>query len=407
MWGSAFLEDSYPIEKSQPEKETPVVIKQSFFSNTGEGWFETHLGCSAADFVDKLRKMRRIHKDAKYDIDDVISDIRLLKRLEVEATLNQIPWAEERQQTLRNLGLSDRDLKSLRRFSDSREVGLVKACLLWEKADETLKTLDEFEDVWGEEEQNAWASAMKMRTDARKMWKTSLHQIDKLNQKDRETIEKSAEVLQKNGPMGSRAIFESLTDGKILHKSMTTSKLSKLLQMYGEEVDVTQGAKKGTFVKMDKNGLILKDPFAYAAGFVDADGYMTITGRGEPMAGFVATGQRGRSHCEQLHKTLDCGILQLDQKISKNSNRTQHRLQFYSKSDIEKLLKSILPHLKMKDIQAKAVLQYIHEGDPLRKTELQRVVRYNNWKDDALKADSLLLEWDCSSDDIAKWSEGL
>ena len=39
MWGSAFLEDSYPIEKSQPEKETPVVIKQSFFSNTGEGWF--------------------------------------------------------------------------------------------------------------------------------------------------------------------------------------------------------------------------------------------------------------------------------------------------------------------------------------------------------------------------------
>jgi hypothetical protein len=61
----------------------------------------------------------------------------------------------------------------------------------------------------------------------------------------------------------------------------------------------------------------------------------------------------------------------------------------------------------MKDVQAKAVLQYIHEEDPLRKTELQRVVRYNNWKDDALKADSLLQEWDCSSDDIAKWSEGL
>jgi hypothetical protein len=68
-----------------------------------------------------------------------------------------------------------------------------------------------------------------------------------------------------------------------------------------------------------------------------ADGYITITGRGEPRAGFVATGQRGRSHCEQLHKTLDCGVLQLDQKISKTSNRTQHRLQFYSKGDIEKL----------------------------------------------------------------------
>ena len=177
--------------------------------------------------------------------------------------------------------------------------------------------------------------------------------------------------------------------------------------MYGEELDITAGASRGTFVKMDKNGLILKDPFAYAAGFLDADGYITITGRGEARAGFVATGDRGRAHCEQLHKTLECGVLQLDQKVHKNSTRSQHRLQFYSKGDVEKLLKMILPHLQMKDTQAKAVLQYLQEEDPLRKTELLRVVRYNNWKDDTQKAENLLSQWECSVDDISKWSEGI
>ena len=296
---------------------------------------------------------------------------------------------------------------SLRRFSDSRKTGLINACQLWEEGDNSLKALDRFEDVWGQHENQTWASAMQDKKDARKMWKTSLHQIDKLNSKDRETIEKASLVLSKRGPMSSRAIFEHLSENNIVHKSMTSNKLSKLISMYGEELDITAGATRGTFVKMDKNGLILKDPFAYAAGFLDADGYITITGRGEARAGFVATGDRGRAHCEQLHKTLECGVLQLDQKIHKNSTRSQHRLQFYSKSDVAKLLKMILPHLQMKDTQAKAVLQYLQEEDPLRKTELLRVVRYNNWRDDTVKADSLLNQWECSVDDIAKWTEGI
>ena len=147
-------------------------------------------------------------------------------------------------------------------------------------------------------------------------------------------------------------------------------KLSKLISVYGEEVDIIAGGKRGTFVKMDKSGLILKDPYAYAAGFLDADGYISITKRGEPRAGFVATGSRGKIHCEQLQKTLGCGVLQLDQKIYKDSQRSQHRLQFYSKGDIRKLLTQILPHLKMKDIQAKAVLAFIDESDNVRKDEL-------------------------------------
>lgn len=407
MWASAFLEDSFFVKAESNEEVVEDTQVKKFFSNTGEGWFESHLGVTANEFVSRLRKMRRKNKNVKHEIDDIIQDVRALKKLEVESTLSQIPWANERYDTLRGLGLSDRDLKSLRRFSDSRKTGLINACQLWEQADTSLKTLDSFEDVWGQHENQTWANAMQNKKDARKMWKTSLHQIDKLNSKDRETIEKASLVLTERGPMSSRAIFEHLSENNVVHKSMTSNKLSKLISMYGEELDITAGASRGTFVKMDKNGLILKDPFAYAAGFLDADGYITITGRGEARAGFVATGDRGRAHCEQLYKTLECGVLQLDQKVHKNSTRSQHRLQFYSKGDVEKLLKMILPHLQMKDTQAKAVLQYLQEEDPLRKTELLRVVRYNNWKDDTQKAEKLLSQWECSVDDISKWSEGI
>ena len=42
------------------------------------------------------------------------------------------------------------------------------------------------------------------------------------------------------------------------------------------------------------------------------------------------------------------------------------------KADIRKLLDGILPHLKMKNLQAKAVLAFIDEPDSLRKLELKR-----------------------------------
>ena len=143
----------------------------------------------------------------------------------------------------------------------------------------------------------------------------------------------------------------------------------------------------------------------YAAGFLDADGYITITKRGEPRAGFIATGARGRIHCEQLHKTLGCGVLQLDQKVYKDGQRSQHRLQFYSKDDMRKLLNGISPHLQMKDLQAKAVLEFL-DADTERKSQLQRVVQYQNWRDTA-KGKELLNEWGISAETIGKWEEAI
>ena len=153
--------------------------------------------------------------------------------------------------------------------------------------------------------------------------------------------------------------------------------------------------------------MIIKDVWSYAAGFLDADGSIFITERGEPRASFVATGTRGRTHCEQMHKALGCGNLALDQRISKKSNRTTHRLIFNSKADIQKLLKGILPHLKMKGVQAKAVLEYIDNTDIARKSELKRLVTNENWKDDKKKASALLQDWGIGAEDLTKYAEGL
>jgi len=379
----------------------------SAFPANGEGWFETNLGYSATDLVKRLKSVRRHNKDEKDFIDKAINEIRSLKSRKKEATLKMHDWCLKYSDTIRDIGVNDNDLKALRKFGDSRRVSLQRACHQWERADETLKMLNEYDDVWGDEEKKSWVDAMQSKRDARKIWKSTLKQMDRLTEKEQESIQKTAELLQHRGEMTGRTIHEELMEQGVLHKSMTSTKLSKLLNMYGEEVDVISGNSRGTFVKMDKTGLIIKDPWAYAAGFLDADGYITITKRGEPRAGFIATGSRGKIHCEQLQKTLGCGILQLDQKIYSDTQRSQHRLQFYSKADISKLLKGILPFLEMKKTQAKAVLAFIQEDDSLRKNELLKVVRYYNWSDDTKKATALLDEWGVQADDVTKWAEAI
>ena len=177
--------------------------------------------------------------------------------------------------------------------------------------------------------------------------------------------------------------------------------------MYGEDADIVKGAIKGTYVRVASDGLVLKDVWSYSAGFIDADGYITITERGEPRAGMIATGDRGKIHCEDLFKTLECGVLSTDNKVYKESQRSQHRLQFYSKADLRKLLGGVSPHLKMKSMQAKAVLAYIDEKDKTRKQELKRLVRFENWKDDKKKSRAFLDDWGIDMDTIGKYKEGL
>ena len=392
--------------------EEKVNKKELPFPPTGEGWLKAYTGKNASTLVKQLKKQRRHNKLLKHEIDELIKTIRTIKEQEVKSTLGSISWAIDKQDTIRNLGLDDRDLKSLRLFHKSREVSLLRACDLWDNAENSLKMLDEFEDVWGEEEQNAWVKAMGNKKDARKIWKKTLHQIDNLSPKQITWLDVVKKELLQRGPMTTRAIIENnvMLQGR---SGATPTQLSQLLKMYGEEMNIIKGARNTNtneqfYVLIKSDGLVMKgaDIWGYSAGFLDADGSIYITDRGEPRASFIATGARGRLHCEHLHKELGCGILQLDQKIYKNGQRSQHRISFYSKDDLKKLLTGLLPHLCMKEKQAKAVLKYLDEKDGSRKDELKKVVQYLNW-DGTTKAEQSLNSWGIDKDIIGKWMEGL
>jgi flagellar hook-basal body complex protein FliE len=356
IWYSAILKEDIDFQTETIQKEEEKFTPSYAFSNTGNGWFETHLGCSASDFVLRLRKMRRNNKDVKADIDLLIDDVRTLKALEVKTTLKGISWANGKESTIKQLGASDRDLKSLRRFGESRRVGLIQACNLWDSADSSLKMLDQFTDVWGEHESQAWATAMQSKTDAKKMWRSTLHQSERLTQKEQDTLIKASHILQLEGALSSRRLQERMLDESVLHKSMTTGKLSKLLSMYGEEYDIISGPKKGTFVKMHDDGIIIKNPWSYAADFLESDGFIKISERGEVSLGFISPGKRGKVHCEQLHKMIQGGSLQLNRKISKQ-HTTQHRLIFSMDNEVSNILKNMLPYLSSKRQQAEYVLE--------------------------------------------------
>ena len=408
MWASVLIDDDFVVKAVPKSEEVVEAIRKTYrFAPNGDGWFKSKMNCTADDLVKRLRKARRHNKDNSNDIDAMINDIRAIKSIETELTIKNLSWSTDLEHCIKGIGLSDRSLKHLRQFGESRSISLQKACLLWDKAEITLKMLDEYEDVWGQEEQQAWASAMRDRSDARKMWRTALFQSDKLSKSQQRHLNYVSEQLLIKGPMHIQDLQTDMNEEGMLSKSFTSSKFASLLNMYGEEYDIMKGTKKGTYVRLSNEGLVLKDVWSYGAGFLDADGYITITERGEPRAGMIATGERGRVHCEDLYKTMDCGVLQLDNKVHKNSNRSQHRLQFYSKADLRKFLSGVLPHLKMKDTQAKAVLAFIDEKDPVRKEELKRLVRYKNWEDDSKKSSQLLSTWGVDADTIGKYAEGL
>jgi hypothetical protein len=348
------------------------------FCITGEGWFEDRLGKSASEIVKELRKARRVFKEHRDEIDDIIDNVRKIKSMEVDATIKQLGWGAEYEEDIRKLGVSERDLKSLRLFGQTRKSSLLRACNSWAAAEDALAKLDEFEDVWGEEEKFAWVNAMEMKQDARKMWKNALHQIDNLSKEQQKWMRLAKEEITNHGSISARAITENLIEKGV--PRLNSNRLSKLLNMYGEEINI---------VKAHRN-------WAYAAGFLDADGYITITERGEPRAGFIATGDRGKLHCEQLHKNIGAGVLQVDQKVYSDGQRSQHRVSFYSKDDLAKLLDKITPHLQMKERQAKAVMAFI----------VKRFVQFSN-RDGTSKGEESLREWGVDRDTVMSWAEGL
>ena len=250
MWASALIDDDFVMKAVPKSEEVVEAIRKTYrFAPNGDGWFKSKMNCTADDLVKRLRKARRHNKDSSNDIDAMISDIRTIKSIETELTIKNLSWSTDLEHCIKGIGLSDRSLKHLRQFGESRSVSLQKACLLWDKAEMTLKMLDEHEDVWGAEEQQAWASAMRDRSDARKMWRTALFQSDKLSKSQQNHLSYVSEQLLTKGPMHIKDLQTDMNEEGMLSKSFTSSKFASLLNMYGEAYDIMKGTKKGTYVR--------------------------------------------------------------------------------------------------------------------------------------------------------------
>jgi len=431
MWGSLFIGDEYDVPltfddefsntvikslsqhpnfqplqvpvKSLQTSTTDFTVKKAFAEN-GDGWFESQYGTDANTIIRMCRKMRRHDKVFKSEYDQIINDIRKVKALEVDTTIKSLSWSDGFEDVIRNIGLSDRSLKSLRKFGEARSTSLQKACQQYLKALTVLEHLNGKSD-WNIDDQQNWVDANQMKKDSQKMWNNTLHQIDKLSKHDVHALNYASKILEQEGALGSREIVRR--GYGVLNKSMSVNKMSSLLKMYGEEVDVYRGGVRGTFVKQGPSGLIIKDPWAYTAGFVDADGSIFISERGDPRVTIVASGNNGKTHCEELQKMIGCGRLVSDQKLAKNTIKPVHRLIFSSKDDIREVLKGIIPHLKLKSLQAKAVLNYIDQKDSMRKNELYQLVTFNNWKDHKSKSITLLNKWGLDADTVGGYAEGL
>jgi hypothetical protein len=372
------------------------------------GWFDT-FGKSAHEIVKDLKKARREHKMVKGDIDDLINVVRMMKQQDIDNSLASIDWASDYITTIKSMGFNDRDLSALMKNHELRKTTLARACMQWDDANNRISDIALDTGDWDNMTKQSWVQAHNDRDDAKKMWRKSLHILDGLTKSEMSWLTLASEQLENNGQMDSRTILSNLVAKGYATKKLTTGKLSGLMKTYGDEVGIIKGTKRTHWMVRKQNGdLIIKDPWAYAAGFIDADGYITITKRGEPRVGLIATGQRGRVHCEQLYKTLDCGVLQLDLKVHKSSKRSQHRLQFYSKNDVRKMLKGILPHLRLKKEQAKSVLEYIDTPNKgmlakTRKGQLEKLVKWDNWYD--TKGDELLDGWGVVAEDVESWRD--
>ena len=157
------------IEQSKQEQEMAKKVKQQLLRSMPDGgWFQSMFGRGAEELVKDLRMARRVNKGMKGAIDEAIDAIRIAKKQEVEATLHSIDWIGKHESTVRNLGVSDRDLQALRKHGNTREYALRRACVQWEKANDIISKLLLVEGEFNDEQREMWTNAQQLKKNAKK-----------------------------------------------------------------------------------------------------------------------------------------------------------------------------------------------------------------------------------------------
>tara|TARA_R110002167_G_scaffold40905_3_gene125316 strand:+ start:439 stop:1827 length:1389 start_codon:yes stop_codon:yes gene_type:complete len=350
------------------------------------------------NLVKELRDMRRQFKgEDKQKVSKGIEHLITAYEHYIQKCTDSIYWLNSYQSPINHMTFNLSNIQKLHSIKDgeTREKIIDLLCKMWENEIEKSS-------LTYSAEYTLHSNLVKeCKKDIRKILKEIPHQSIRKSKK--EMVEEHVKSILCNNPgLSSNEIHSRLPKG--YNKISTPQSISKMLK----KVSATNVDGEYYLVR----DLIKKDLYSYVAGFIDSDGYITMDKTTAPRIGMIATGNRGRAFFTELESELKCGRLHLDQKVGENS-RSQHRLNFYSQSDIGTILDKCLPHLRMKQEQGKLLLEAIrikkhHKKADWAKPRLQEIfklMKYENWKDSKGQGGKEFIKYDIDPDVVVKYHD--
>jgi len=321
--------------------------------------------------IKSLKKYRRKLKgEDKVKITHSIENLIKAYSDHLDSSMDSIYWVRKYKPVLKNMTCTEDHLIKLSYVNDenTRRELIDVLCKYWEAKVEKD----------GMPYNSEFCALTKLMTNSKREFKRVLKKHMKTTtQKDILKHHITSIVCEESG-VSARQIHERLP--KPLFNKTTPSIIAKMaIQSNITSVD-------GAFYKFSDE--IKKDIYAYTAAFIDSDGYITMDKKYNPRVGLVATGERGKAFMLEMHKSLGCGRLHLDQK-SPQDTRPVNRLNFYSAADVTEILTKCRPHFRMKGPNADILLELIRMKKSHKKTDwyhgrkhdLFKLMKYENHKD--------------------------
>jgi len=330
-------------------------------------------GKDIPSLIKELKDYRRTLKgEQKIAITKSIDNLIKGYASHLDNTIDRIYWLAKYKPVVKEMTCSEEQLIKLSYIHDenTRRETIDSLCKYWEAK------LDRADIPYNSE----YSSLTKQMTNGKREFKKIIKEhMPSISPKDVIKQEILHAVCEEPG-ISARQIHERLP--KNLFKKTSPSIISKMART--QNITTIDGA----FYKFSDD--IKKDIYAYTAAFIDSDGYITMDKNFNPRVGLVATGDRGKAFMLEMHKSLGCGRLHLDQK-SPQDTKPVNRLNFYSAADVNEILTKCKPFLKMKGANADILLELLRmkkshkkaEWYKPRRQELFQLMKYENHKDNA------------------------
>tara|TARA_Y100000361_G_scaffold147036_1_gene158134 strand:- start:1474 stop:2826 length:1353 start_codon:yes stop_codon:yes gene_type:complete len=322
--------------------------------------------------VKELKMYRRTLKgEPKIAVTKSIENLIDAYSSHLDESINKIYWIKKYKSALKDMTLSEENIIKLSLIHDEstrREI-VDTLCKYWESR------LDRDGMAYGEE----YAKLTKEMTNSKRAVNSRIRKYI-VNIGPKELIKRHiVKLVSEEQGISARQVHERLPQN--LFKKSSPAMISKMART--ANVTVVDGA----LYKMSDE--IKKDIYAYTAAFIDSDGYITMDKNHNPRVGLVATGDRGKAFMLEMHKSLGCGRLHLDQK-SPQDTKPINRLNFYSRKDVGEILSKCMPYFKLKKKNAEILVELLRMKKShkkagwynARKVELFKLMKYENHKDD-------------------------